>query len=83
LVSTFASFVVTVRPIRRRSTWRSRRGKSLAPILLHASSTLLCTYRVPRNRVDAEDSLQTAWVKTKLAWDRIREREAVGVCESW
>ena len=42
------------------------------------SSTLLRTaYLLTGNRADAEDLLQTALAKTYLAWDRIREREAV------
>jgi len=34
-------------------------------------------YVLAGNRADAEDLLQTALAKTYLAWDRIREREAV------
>ena len=34
-------------------------------------------YMLSGNRADAEDLLQTALAKTYLAWDRIREREAV------
>ena len=34
-------------------------------------------YLLTGNRADAEDLLQTALAKTYLAWDRIREREAV------
>jgi len=34
-------------------------------------------YMLTGNRADAEDLLQTALAKTYLAWDRIREREAV------
>lgn len=42
------------------------------------SSALLRTaYLMTGSRADAEDLLQTALAKTWLAWDRIREREAV------
>lgn len=34
-------------------------------------------YALTGNRADAEDLLQTALAKTYLAWDRIREREAL------
>ena len=42
------------------------------------SPALLRTaYLLTGNRLDAEDLLQTALAKTYLAWDRIREREAL------
>jgi RNA polymerase sigma-70 factor (sigma-E family) len=42
------------------------------------SPALLRTaYLLTGNRADAEDLLQTALAKTYLAWDRIREREAL------
>ncbi len=42
------------------------------------SAALLRTaYLLTGNRADAEDLLQTALAKTYLAWDRIRDREAV------
>ncbi len=42
------------------------------------SGPLLRTaYLLTGNRADAEDLLQTALAKTYLAWDRIREREAL------
>ena len=42
------------------------------------SGPLLRTaYLLTGSRPDAEDLLQTALAKTYLAWDRIREREAV------
>jgi RNA polymerase sigma-70 factor (sigma-E family) len=42
------------------------------------SPALLRTaYLLTGNRADAEDLLQTALAKTYLAWDRIRDREAV------
>ena len=42
------------------------------------SPALLRTaYLLTGSRTDAEDLLQTALAKTYLAWDRIREREAV------
>ncbi len=42
------------------------------------SSVLLRTaYLLTGSRPDAEDLLQTALAKTYLAWDRIRDREAV------
>ena len=42
-----------------------------SPALLRTS------YLLTGNRADAEDLLQTALAKTYLAWDRIREREAL------
>ena len=42
------------------------------------SAALLRTaYLLTGNRADAEDLLQTTLAKTYLAWDRIRDREAV------
>jgi RNA polymerase sigma-70 factor (sigma-E family) len=42
------------------------------------SPTLLRTaYLLTGNRADAEDLVQTALAKTYLAWDRIRDREAL------
>ena len=42
------------------------------------SPALLRTaYLLTGNRADAEDLLQTSLAKTYLAWDRIREREAL------
>lgn len=44
----------------------------------HRSPALLRTaYLLTGNRADAEDLLQTSLAKTYLAWDRIREREAL------
>ena len=42
-----------------------------SPVLLRTA------YLLTGNRSDAEDLLQTALAKTYLAWDRIREREAL------
>ena len=42
-----------------------------SPVLLRTA------YLLTGNRTDAEDLLQTALAKTYLAWDRIRDREAV------
>ena len=42
-----------------------------SPVLLRTA------YLLTGSRPDAEDLLQTALAKTYLAWDRIREREAV------
>ena len=49
---------------------RLRRG-ALGPALLRTA------YLLTGQRADAEDLLQTALAKTYLAWDRIREREAL------
>ncbi len=43
----------------------------------HAPALLRTAYHLTGNRADAEDLLQAALAKTYLAWDRIREREAV------
>ena len=42
-----------------------------SPVLLRTA------YLLTGNRADAEDLLQTALAKTYLAWDRIRERQAL------
>ena len=52
-----------------RGVPRLRRGA--LPALLRTA------YLLTGNRADAEDLLQTALAKTYLAWDRIREREAL------
>ncbi len=49
------------------STWVTARS---GPLLRTA-------YLLTGNRADAEDLLQTALAKTYLAWDRIRERDAL------
>ena len=46
-------------------------------VAARSSALLRTAYLLTGNRADAEDLLQTALAKTYLAWDRIREREAV------
>ncbi len=48
-------------------SWVAARGPAM----------LRLAYTLTGNRADAEDLLQTALAKTYLAWDRIRERDAV------
>lgn len=53
-------------------------GDSFRDYVVARSPALLRTaYLLTGSRADAEDLLQTALAKTYLAWDRIREREAV------
>jgi RNA polymerase sigma-70 factor (sigma-E family) len=52
--------------------------EAFAAYVVGRSSALLRTaYLLTGNRADAEDLLQTSLAKTYLAWDRIREREAL------
>jgi RNA polymerase sigma-70 factor (sigma-E family) len=46
-------------------------------VAARSPALLRTAYLLTGNRADAEDLLQTALAKTYLAWDRIREREAV------
>jgi RNA polymerase sigma-70 factor (sigma-E family) len=46
-------------------------------VAARSPALLRTAYVLTGNRADAEDLLQTALAKTYLAWDRIREREAV------
>ena len=46
-------------------------------VVARSPALLRTAYMLTGNRADAEDLLQTALAKTCLAWDRIREREAV------
>ncbi len=46
-------------------------------VAARSPALLRIAYLLSGNRADAEDLLQTALAKTYLAWDRIREREAV------
>ncbi|MDQ1487124.1 MAG: hypothetical protein QOJ62_2817 [Actinomycetota bacterium] len=46
-------------------------------VAARSSALLRTAYMLTGNRPDAEDLLQTALAKTYLAWDSIREREAV------
>jgi DNA-directed RNA polymerase specialized sigma24 family protein len=46
-------------------------------VAARSPALLRTAYMLTGNRADAEDLLQTALAKTYLAWDRIREREAV------
>lgn len=46
-------------------------------VAARSPALLRTAYMLSGNRADAEDLLQTALAKTYLAWDRIREREAV------
>jgi RNA polymerase sigma-70 factor (sigma-E family) len=46
-------------------------------VAARSPALLRTAYMLTGNRADAEDLLQTALAKTYLAWERIREREAV------
>ncbi len=46
-------------------------------VAARSPALLRTAYLLTGHRADAEDLLQTALAKTYLAWDRIREREAV------
>jgi RNA polymerase sigma-70 factor (sigma-E family) len=46
-------------------------------VVARSGALLRTAYLLTGNRADAEDLLQTTLAKTYLAWDRIREREAV------
>lgn len=46
-------------------------------VAARSPALLRTAYMLSGNRADAEDLLQTALAKTYLAWDRIRDREAV------
>ena len=46
-------------------------------VCARSPALLRTAYLLTGNRPDAEDLLQTSLAKTYLAWDRIREREAV------
>ncbi len=46
-------------------------------VAARSPALLRTAYVLTGNRADAEDLLQTALAKTYLAWDRIRDREAV------
>ena len=46
-------------------------------VLARSPALLRTAYLLTGSRADAEDLLQTALAKTYLAWDRIREREAL------
>ena len=48
-----------------------------AYVVARSGALLRTAYLLTGSRADAEDLLQTALAKTYLAWDRIREREAV------
>lgn len=48
-----------------------------AYVAARSTALLRTAYLLTGNRPDAEDLLQTALAKTYLAWDRIREREAL------
>ena len=48
-----------------------------AYVVGRSPALLRTAYLLTGNRSDAEDLLQTALAKTYLAWDRIRDREAV------
>ena len=48
-----------------------------AYVAARSPALLRTAYLLTGSRADAEDLLQTALAKTYLAWDRIREREAV------
>ena len=46
-------------------------------VAARSAALMRTAYMLSGNRADAEDLLQTALAKTYLAWDRIREREAL------
>ncbi len=46
-------------------------------VVARSPALLRTAYMLTGNRADAEDLLQAGLAKTYLAWDRIREREAV------
>ena len=46
-------------------------------VVARSPALLRTAYLLTGSRADAEDLLQTALAKTYLAWDRIREREAL------
>ncbi len=46
-------------------------------VAARSTALLRTAYLLTGSRADAEDLLQTALAKTYLAWDRIREREAL------
>jgi len=46
-------------------------------VVARSAALLRTAYLLTGNRADAEDLLQTTLAKTYLAWDRIRDREAV------
>jgi RNA polymerase sigma-70 factor (sigma-E family) len=46
-------------------------------VAARSPALLRTAYLLTGSRADAEDLLQTALAKTYLAWDRIREREAI------
>jgi RNA polymerase sigma-70 factor (sigma-E family) len=48
-----------------------------AYVVGRSPALLRTAYMLTGNRADAEDLLQTALAKTYLAWDRLREREAL------
>src|SRR4051812_16497074 len=48
-----------------------------AYVVARSPALLRTAYLLTGSRADAEDLLQTALAKTYLAWDRIREREAL------
>jgi RNA polymerase sigma-70 factor (sigma-E family) len=48
-----------------------------AYVAARSPALLRTAYLLSGNRADAEDLLQTALAKTYLAWDRIRERDAL------
>ena len=48
-----------------------------AYVLARSSGLLRTAYLLTGNRTDAEDLVQTSLAKTYLAWDRIRDREAL------
>jgi len=60
------------------TTQRADRDADFSAYLAARQPTLLRTaYLLTGSRADAEDLLQTSMAKLYLAWDRVREREAV------
>jgi RNA polymerase sigma-70 factor (sigma-E family) len=72
----------------RTASWVSTEGEDAAVdqagrdafnayVVARSAGLLRTAYLLTGNRSDAEDLLQTALAKTYLAWDRIRERDAL------
>ena len=53
------------------------RDQFRAYVVARSAGLLRTAYLLTGNRADAEDLLQTSLAKTYLAWDRVREREAL------
>ncbi|MDX6219915.1 MAG: hypothetical protein QOJ48_1596, partial [Frankiales bacterium] len=56
---------------------QAQRADFHAYVVARSAALLRTAYLLTGNRADAEDLLQTTLAKTYLAWDRIRDREAL------